>query len=147
MDVLTNPFLSFNQSLLVKGSTLMKKYGPAHEYTLIARFMGPTWGPSGADRTQVGPMLAPWTFLSGYVSSVIYGSCNRIHVYRNQRMIADKGKRNDDYFKLRLVSASCPYAAIFDKIFLWHVIIHFIRNFNMEVVAWISITTACFMLV
>ena len=24
--------------------------------TLMARFMGPTWGPSGADRTQVGPM-------------------------------------------------------------------------------------------
>ena len=35
--------------------------------TLIARFMGPTWGPSGTDRTQVGPMLAPWTLLSGYV--------------------------------------------------------------------------------
>ena len=33
--------------------------------TLIARFMGSTWGPSGADRTQVGPMLAPWTYLSG----------------------------------------------------------------------------------
>ena len=32
---------------------------------LIARFMGPTWGPSGGDRTQVGPMLAPWTLLSG----------------------------------------------------------------------------------
>ena len=32
---------------------------------LIARFMGPTWGPSGADRTQMGPMLAPWTLLSG----------------------------------------------------------------------------------
>ena len=32
---------------------------------LIAKFMGPTWGPSGADRTQVGPMLAPWTLLSG----------------------------------------------------------------------------------
>ena len=31
---------------------------------LIARFIGPTWGPSGADRTQVGPMLAPWTLLS-----------------------------------------------------------------------------------
>ena len=28
--------------------------------------MGPTWGPSGADRTQVGPMLAPWTLLSDY---------------------------------------------------------------------------------
>ena len=32
--------------------------------SLIARFIGPTWGPSGADRTQVGPMLAPWTLLS-----------------------------------------------------------------------------------
>ena len=33
--------------------------------TLIARLMGPTYGPSGADRTQVGPMLAPWTLISG----------------------------------------------------------------------------------
>ena len=24
--------------------------------------MEPTWGPSGADRTQVGPMLAPMNF-------------------------------------------------------------------------------------
>ena len=31
--------------------------------------MGPTWGPSGAVRTQMGPMLAPWTLLSGYVSN------------------------------------------------------------------------------
>ena len=30
--------------------------------------MGPTWGPSGADRTQVAPMLAPWTLLSGIVT-------------------------------------------------------------------------------
>ena len=27
--------------------------------------MGPTWGPSGADRTQTGPMLAQSTLLSG----------------------------------------------------------------------------------
>ena len=26
-------------------------------HSLTARFMGPTWSPSGADRTQVGPML------------------------------------------------------------------------------------------
>ena len=32
--------------------------------TQIARFTGPTWGPSGADRTQVGPRLVPWTLLS-----------------------------------------------------------------------------------
>ena len=35
-----------------------------HWPSLIARFMGLKWGPSGADRTQVGPMLAPWTLLS-----------------------------------------------------------------------------------
>ena len=34
----------------------------------IARFMGPTWGPSGADRTQVGPMLTPFILLAGFVS-------------------------------------------------------------------------------
>ena len=39
--------------------------GPKHAITQIDRFMGPTWVPSGADRTQMGPMLAPWTFLSG----------------------------------------------------------------------------------
>ena len=36
-------------------------------WTLIGRFMGPTWGSSGADRTQVDPMLAPWTLLSGNI--------------------------------------------------------------------------------
>ena len=30
----------------------------------IARFMRPTWGPPGAARTQVSPILAPWTLLS-----------------------------------------------------------------------------------
>ena len=38
--------------------------------SLLVKFMGPTWGPSGADRTQVGPMLAPWTLLSGYTLSI-----------------------------------------------------------------------------
>ena len=37
-------------------------------YTPIARLMGPTWGPSGAHRKQVGPMLAPWTLLSGIIT-------------------------------------------------------------------------------
>ena len=36
-------------------------------HSLIARLMGPTWGPSGADRTQVGHMWATWTLLSGLV--------------------------------------------------------------------------------
>ena len=31
----------------------------------IARLMGPTWGPPGSCRPQLGPMLAQWTLLSG----------------------------------------------------------------------------------
>ena len=33
--------------------------------TQIAKFMGPTWGPPGSCWTQIGPVLAPWTLLSG----------------------------------------------------------------------------------
>ena len=38
--------------------------------------MGPTQAPSGADRTQVGPMLAPWTLLSGSLNTTLY--CHNI---------------------------------------------------------------------
>ena len=48
-------------------------------------FMGPTWGPPGADRTQGGPMWAPWTLLSGYVDGLAkdcgYHSCAHRHRY------------------------------------------------------------------
>ena len=43
---------------------------------LIARFMGPTWVPSGADRTQVGPMLFPWTLFSGGICSALTTMAN-----------------------------------------------------------------------
>ena len=39
---------------------------------LIAKFMGPTWGPPGSCWPQMGPMLAPWTLLSGYVGKCVY---------------------------------------------------------------------------
>ena len=35
---------------------------------LDSKVHGANMGPSGADRTQVGPMLAPWTLQSGYLS-------------------------------------------------------------------------------
>ena len=41
--------------------------------------MGPTWGPSGADRTQVGPMLAPWTLLSGMTKWTVWTTFHRPH--------------------------------------------------------------------
>ena len=33
--------------------------------TQIAKFKGPTWGPHGSCWPQMGPMLIPWTLLSG----------------------------------------------------------------------------------
>ena len=67
-------YLSRGKWLFMPQSPLrhVDKMGPyrvpfVHIVTLIARFVGPTWGPSGADRTQVGPMLAPRTLLSGEV--------------------------------------------------------------------------------
>ena len=36
----------------------------------IAKFMGPTWGPPGSCRPQMGPMLVPWTLLSGMASHI-----------------------------------------------------------------------------
>ena len=68
-----SPFVCYRQGpvhcfrdsmiLLSKYSPMMWKWKTA----LLAWCMGPTWGPSGADRTQAGPMLAPWTLLSGCV--------------------------------------------------------------------------------
>ena len=34
-------------------------------YSLVTRYMGPTWGPPGSCRPQMGPMLAPLILLSG----------------------------------------------------------------------------------
>ena len=48
----------------------------------IAKLMGPTWGPPGSCRPQMGPMLAPWTLLSGvvYKPTCIIDSTN-IHLF------------------------------------------------------------------
>ena len=50
---------------------------------LTARFMGPTWGPSGADRTQVGPMLTPCTLLSGTLIGDV-GDLWYVQIYQQQ---------------------------------------------------------------
>ena len=39
----------------------------------IAKFMGPTWGPPGSCRPQMGPMLTPWILLSVYAWNVYSG--------------------------------------------------------------------------
>ena len=39
--------------------------GKCSKGTQIPKFLWPTWGPPGSCRPQMGPMLAPWTLLSG----------------------------------------------------------------------------------
>ena len=38
-----------------------------YKYAQIAKFMGPTWGPPGSCRPQMGPILSTWTLLSGCI--------------------------------------------------------------------------------
>ena len=46
----------------------LSEYPGNSRTSLIVRFMGPTWGPLGADRAHMGPMVATWTLLSGMVN-------------------------------------------------------------------------------
>ena len=41
--------------------------------------MGPTWVSPGDDRTQVGPMLAPWTLLSGNTQFLLFSIRNEFY--------------------------------------------------------------------
>ena len=52
------------------------------EETQIARFMEPTWGPPGSCRPQRGPMLAPWTLLSGkgLYQPLCVGALSQLHL-------------------------------------------------------------------
>ena len=66
-------------------------------YSLIARFVGPTWVPPGADRTQVGHMLAPWTLLSGLFYDQTWTLANdaclmKIIRYRASRLTITKSE-------------------------------------------------------
>ena len=59
--------------------------------------MGPTWGPPGSCRPQMGPMLAPWTLLSGYaflfnikICAINVSVWNWIQEYTSIKMIIMK---------------------------------------------------------
>ena len=69
------------------------------EVPKIPKFMGPTWGPPGYSGPKMGPMLAPWTLLSG--AKFIYRSIRgwyRIYV---------------GYMAFKPSDVTCKYDAIF----------------------------------
>ena len=111
----------FNESLCVNSPAANWYSGGSHSDTLIARFMGPIWGPSGADRTQVGPMLAPWTLLSGYVCITCQrpGNCPAptdvqlpIVNFHNERLI------EQDLYNMGVVIGLCRHDSSWDRYFI-----------------------------
>ena len=65
--------------MCVSHTTLLKAYVlNCPDSMVCGAYMGPTWG----DRTQLGPVLAAWSLLSGWVfelknsASVRLGTCN-----------------------------------------------------------------------
>ena len=98
---------------------------------VIARSMGQTWGPSGAGRTQVGPMLAPWTLLSGYVST----SCSIYGIYFQaitENLIKTRGL-NYGVFLLK--------ASFYKIIYCWSKERRLlISASDMQLIAWLSNT-------
>ena len=52
-------------------------------WTSEYKFMGPTCGPPGSCRFQMGPMLAPWTLLLGIPYQQLYPSAG-VHVLQQQ---------------------------------------------------------------
>ena len=69
--------------LIVKWSRMWEpSRRPCSEFALIyisqiKKFMGPTLGPSGSCRSQVGPMLDPWT-LNHFVWDTIVPTCRNV---------------------------------------------------------------------
>ena len=106
----------------------------------IARFMGPTWGPPGSCWSHMGPMLAPWTLLSGWEWYCEYNSKSNLDRILNGCKIK------------KLESPTCPFywhgltfipAWIGNYIHyrVWDERVYLFPNFNgftVEVWEWIS---------
>ena len=78
---------------------------------LIARFMRPTWGPPGANRTQAGPMLVPWTLLSGIINRRLsVGQCtctNQLLQQKIKYLQCNDNPCNNGAKKTSWVSVAC----------------------------------------
>ena len=69
----------------------------------IAKFMGPSWGPPGSCRPQMGHMLAPWNLLSWvlFVSRTLDVNTTkwRVHLFPSARMFTKPFT-----YKLRIIT-------------------------------------------
>ena len=108
--------------------------------------MGPIWGPSGADRTQVGSMLAPWTLLGliPYWNNGVYPTHTMGYRLQTMGLYSLSGKTS--YHQI-LRSLKAMRLDVIMIISLWHStgiwaarLLRCLTNFraNGEVKTWIS---------
>ena len=77
----------------------------------IAKFKGPTWGPTGSCRPQVGPMLAPGTLLSGS----LYWCSNPRPIFLRFRWREYGLSHWEKLFLLRLLPSTETILALLEK--------------------------------
>ena len=92
----------------------------------ISKFMGPTWGPPGSSRPQMGPMLAPWTLLSGLIHLSLSG-------------VPDLWDRNKILSGGDLSHYQVPHCIRVFFYFVWFVFIHHNFQFYFELCTYCNI--------
>ena len=93
----------------------------------IAKFMGPTKGAPGSCRPQMGPILAPWTLLSGvllmgHVSHYLGYILELYHQYPSHRVLIELQAHNLQFAgtdSLIATPVNIPETAGFDILTLW----------------------------
>ena len=77
-DLFSSTHMRTRKNITLRGKNFWDKFWLRHDFYLkylasqIAKFMGPTWGPSGSYRPQMDPVLAPWTLLYRHITWEAY---------------------------------------------------------------------------
>ena len=95
----------------------------------ISRFLGPTWGPPGDDRTQVGPVLAPWTLLSGvsFIPSTLYISLSESYIMIHT--INNVAHMTSSYASFMLILLCCVCSVV-DILYIFFRLLHICVYFD-----------------
>ena len=77
-------------------------------FTQITKFMGPTGGPPGSCRPQMGPMLAPWTLLSVAIHATL---CGYPLKFKQSAMTKSESRLRHIHVYNKSINSSPPSAA------------------------------------
>ena len=117
-----------------KCSTSLYAFGKIPRFRIrsqIAKFMGPTWGPSVSCRPQIGPMLALWTLLSEvflastWYMSIIAQGCRMFFVRTSINCVTRHGLER---WLKHLLSAICMWHNSLSSVNWCTAAIHIIRS-------------------